>query len=173
MGINKGMDINNIISNVESSDEYKDFIKNNPHHYLAHLFSLMDSEHKNDWQLGYYSKETDKITVFDYLEDGTLSIMPPQEAFKEKNYIEPLDIGKVKVSKDQAIAIVDKIIKENYKAESLSKMIILLQNLPEHGQIWNITIVTTTFSVINIKIDSKNGTVIKHSKESLIGWKKE
>jgi hypothetical protein len=52
-------------------------------------------------------------------------------------------------------------------------MIILLQNLPEHGQIWNITIVTTTFSVINIKIDSKNGTVIKHSKESLIGWKKE
>jgi hypothetical protein len=167
------MDINEIIDNVESSGIFKGFIKENPHNYLAHLFSLMDSDHKDDWQLGYYSKETDKITVFDNPVDGNVTMMPPQEAFKEKNYIEQLDISKVKVSKDQALKTVDKVVKENYNAESLSKMIMLLQNLPEHGQIWNITIVTTTFSVLNIKIDAATGDVIKHSKESLIGWKKE
>jgi hypothetical protein len=166
------MDVNNIINKLEDSDEYKDFIKNNPGHYLVHVFSLVDEAHGDDWQIGYYSKKTDKVTVFDCSDDA-LKMMPPQEAFKEKNYIEPLDISKVKTSRKDAVEIADDVLKEYYRSESVIKMIILLQNLPEFGQIWNMTVVTSSFSVINIKINAQDSTVIKHSKESLLGWKKE
>jgi len=167
------MDIKKVISDVESSRQYKAFIKDNPEHYLVHLFSMMDTLHQKDWQIGYYSKKTDRITVFDCKDDGSIEIMPPQEAFKEKNYIESLDIVKVKISKEEATKTTEKVLKESYGAESLNKVIMLLQNLPEYGQIWNLTIVTATFSVINIKIDAVTGKVVKHSKESLLGWKKE
>lgn len=167
------MDVNDIIDRVESSKDYKDFIKNNPDHYLVHLFAIIDSSHINVWQVGYYGKETDKITVIDLTEDGTVKVLPAQEAFKEQNYIAPLDIKKIKVSKDDAITIIEKVLKDNYSAESMNKIIMLLQNLPEFGQIWNATIVTATFSVINIKIDAATSKMLKHSKESLLGWKKE
>jgi hypothetical protein len=167
------VDVIEVIENVEGSDEFLKFMKENPDDYLVHVFSMMDSLVSNEWQLGYYGKKTDKITVFEYTEDGPLKMTAAEEAFKKENYIQPLIIDKIKVSRESAIRIVDKILKENYHAELLSKMIMLLQVLPEFGQIWNITIVTATFNVINVKIDSEKGDVIKHSKESLIGWKRE
>lgn len=166
------MDVQDVINIVESSSEYKEFIKNNPKNYLAHLFTMMDAAHKDDWQLGYYNKETDKVTVFEYNE-GKIIMLPAQEAFKEKNYIAQLKIGEVKISHEEAMKIIDEVLKKNYSAELLIKAIVLLQNLPEYGQIWNITIVTATFNVINVKINATTGEIIKHSKETLIGWKKE
>ena len=165
------MDVKEVVSSVESSKEYTDFIAENSDNYLVHLFTMMDVAHKDDWQLGYYSKKSDKITVFEN-NQGKITILPAQEAFKEKNYIAPLNIDNVKIAYVQAMDTIEDVLKKNYSAESLVKAIVLLQNLPEYGQIWNITIVTMTFNVINVKINSSTGEVIKHSKETLIGWKK-
>lgn len=167
------MDVNDIVATVEDSQIFKDFIKENPDNHLAHLFNMSDDVNDNDWQLGYYCKKIDKITVFDCLEDGKITIMPPQDAFKENNYIQPLDMSKVKISRLEAHNTVEDVLKENYRAELANKMIMLLQNLPEYGQIWNCTIITAAFSVINVKINAETGELIKHSKESLLGWKKE
>ena len=166
------MDIKQVVEHIESSNEFKEFIKENPKNYLVHLFSMMDTEHKDDWQVGYYSKKLDKITVFEF-NDGKITVMLAEEAFKEKNYIAPLNINEIKVSVDQAMQTVQDILKNNYSTESLAKAIVLLQNLPEFKQLWNITIVTPTFNVINIKVNAITGEVIKHSKESLIGWNKK
>lgn len=163
------MDINKVINDVESSKEFKTL---EPDHYLVHIFRMMDADKSEDCQVGYYNKKSDKIIVFDYLE-GSVKMMPPEEAFKEKNYIAALDLSKVKISMDDALNTAQQVVKENYPAHLLSKAIVLLQKLPEFGQIWNITVITHTFQVINIKIDSETGKTIKHSMESLLGWKKE
>jgi hypothetical protein len=166
------MDINDVVKTIGDSDEFKEFIKDNPENYLVHLFSMMDAEHKDDWQVGYYSKKSDKITVFE-LDNGKITVIPAQEAFKEKNYIAPLKVDQIKVTREEAMAKVQEIIKENYSAENFAKAIVLLQNLPEYKQLWNITMVTATFNVINVKINAITGELIKHSKESLIGWNKK
>jgi len=163
------MDINEIIKAVEDSEDFKNI---DPDHYLVHIFRMMGPDKSEDCQIGYYSKKVDKIIVFDYNE-GIIKATPPQEAFKEKNYIAALDLSKVKVSMDDALNTAQQVVKENYPAHLLSKAIVLLQKLPEFGQIWNITVITHTFQVINIKVDAKTGKTIKHSMESLLGWKKE
>jgi hypothetical protein len=169
----KDLDIQEIVTRVEASDNFRKFLRDNPDNYLAHLFNMSDNIENNDWQLGYYGKKSDKITVFDMLDNGNISVMPPQDAFKENNYIQPLDMGKIKVSRQQAHDSVVKVLKDNYSAELANKMIMLLQNLPEYGQLWNCTVITATFSVLNVKINAETGELIKHSKESLLGWKKE
>jgi len=163
------MDIHAVLEAVESSEGFKAL---EPDHYLVHIFSMMDAHTKDECQVGYYLKKSDKITVFEYL-DGKIKITAPEEAFKEKNYISPLDIGKVKVGMDEALQKADSLVKESYPSQLLSKVITLLQNLPEFGQVWNITVITHTFNVVNIKIDAGSGKVIKHGMESLMGWKKE
>lgn len=163
------MDIKEVINVVESSEEFKTL---DPEHYLVHLFRIMDANSPEECQLGYYSKKTDKIIVFDYL-DGKVKVTPPQEAFKEENYIAALDLSKLKVTMDEALNIAQEVIKNNYPGHLLSKAIVLLQKLPEFGQIWNITVVTHTFNVINIKINAETSEVIKYGMESLLGWNKK
>lgn len=163
------MDINKVINDVESSEDFKTL---DPDHYLVHIFRMMDADKSEDCQVGYYNKKSDKIIVFDYL-DGKIKMTPPEEAFKEKNYIAALDLSKVKVSMDEALNTTQDVVKNNYPAHLLAKAIVLLQKLPEFGQIWNITVITHTFQVINVKIDAESGKTIKHSMESLLGWKKD
>ncbi len=165
------MDFKNTIGLVNESKEFKDFIKKNPHYYLVHVFTLLtDSETTGVWQIGYYSKDTDKIVVFEY-NDDVVFVHPEAEALKKEEYIQPLDITKLKVSKEDAVKIYSTTLKENYPHELPSKTILLLQNLPEYGQVWNITIVTLALSVINVKINATNGVVIKHTKENMMSWR--
>lgn len=163
------MDINNVVKVVESSEAFKNI---DPDHYLVHIFRMMDANSIDDCQVGYYLKKSDKVTVFDYI-DGKVTSMPPEEALKEKNYIAQLELDKVKVTMDDALAKAQSIVKDNYPAHLLSKAIVLLQKIPEYGQIWNITVITHTFQVINIKINAETSQVITHNMESLLQWKKE
>ncbi|HEY9705984.1 MAG TPA: hypothetical protein V6C58_26350, partial [Allocoleopsis sp.] len=144
------MDVSLKIKLIEDSNHFKEFIKNNPHYYIVHIFKLLDDKtSKNNWQIGYYSKDTDRIVVFDYNE-GIITVNEPEEALKEDNYIQKLDFNNIKISSDKALEISQELLEKEYKGEFPTKHIFLLQNLPEHGNIWNITIVTMTFSVINI-----------------------
>jgi hypothetical protein len=164
------MDFKHIVERIEHSEDYKDFIKNNPEYYLVHVFSVIDSEHDDMWQIGYYSKETDKIIVFEY-DLETIKVHPPAEALKKDEYIQPLDIDILAVTKSDADITCKGLIKEHYPRELPSKSIMLLQNLPEFGQVWNVTMVTLTFSIINAKIDAITGNVLKHHKENLMNWR--
>jgi hypothetical protein len=168
------MDFKHIINIIENSKEYKDFIKKDSNYYLVHVFSTVDSESVDNglWQIGYYSKDTDKIVVFEDNNDAVFE-HPPAEALKKDEYIRKLELEKLKISRDEAVKICNNTIKENYPRELFSKAICLLQNLPEFGNVWNITIVTLALGVINVKVDAINGLVVKHTKENLMNWKSE
>jgi hypothetical protein len=164
------MDFKNTIVIVEESKEFKDFISKHPYYYLVHVFTIDDSENSDVWQIGYYSKNTDKIIVFEYHND-LISIHPEADALKKEEYIQPLDLKELTISKEDAVRICSSLLANNYSNELPSKTIILLQNLPEYGQVWNITIVTLALNVINIKIDATNGNVIKYTKENMMSWR--
>ena len=52
----------------------------------------------------------------------------------------------------------------------MTKTIAILQNI-ELGQLWNITLVTSSLKTINIKIDAKTGKTIKHELISLFQFR--
>jgi hypothetical protein len=158
-----------VINSIEDSDEFKDFIRKNPHYYLVHVFRIIDNDVSSNWQIGYYSKDTDKIVVFEYNNDLVM-MHHPEDALKKEEYISKLEFRDFKISEDDASRICEDILNEKYPKELSNKKIFLLQNLPEYGNVWNVTIVTLAFSIINVKIEADSGMVLKHSKENLMEW---
>jgi hypothetical protein len=123
------------------------------------------------WELGYYSPSTDKLAVFET--EPKVALKTVDDAFKKDGSIAKLEMKEVDVSVAKAMELCDKLLSEKYSAQTVTKRIIILQNLS--GQMYNITLICMSFSLINIKIDAKSGEVIFHNLQSVMGlgqWQK-
>lgn len=163
------MEIKEVIENLCSHSEFKEWKKTHKDCYLVHAFKMPDDANENIWQIGYYDKKKDKITTF-FIEQGDVKIIPEEEVYKrEKKAVKELDIDKVKINVNKALEKANEILKEKYK-EQVMKTVIILQNI-EEGLVWNITFVTNSFKTLNIKVDAANGKVVKHELTSLMEFK--
>jgi hypothetical protein len=52
------------------------------------------------------------------------------------------------------------------------KMFFIIQSLPEHGHVYNITFVTQDFKTVNIRLSSEDGKVLMHKVQSILDIKK-
>ena len=147
--------IKEILEKIESSKEFNTWNKTS--YYLAYMFT----SNKEEWQIGYYNKESEKMTTFKISE--TIVKLPESDVFKEKKTVKKLNLNKVKIDFKEAINRCKEEHKKLYPMSAVSKQIIILQHLKE-GQVWNITSFTTTMNTINIKIDSSTGKIL--SKET-------
>ncbi|MFH1324951.1 MAG: PepSY domain-containing protein, partial [Nanoarchaeota archaeon] len=84
--------------------------------------------------------------------------------------IEPLDEDKIKIDITKALEIAEKTQVKDYKQETPSKIITILQKL-NMGQVYNITYVTQSFKILNFKIDAVNGKVLKTKLENIMDFK--
>ena len=154
------MDIKEIIAKLESSDEFVRWKKQNPKSYLTHVLNIVDGHCFGEWQIGYYNKKRDKITVFEV--GDPIIVDPESEVFKEeKALVKALDKEKIKVDVNQALELANKIMKSKYPQIQPLKSVIIIQNI-ELGQVWNLTFVSNSFDVLNIKISSEDGKVLSH-----------
>jgi len=175
------MALKDIIKKVEKNKSFKSFIKANPDYYLAHCFSMIDEGKKDKeekakgkgtgakkqavkWELGYYSLKTDKIVVFET--EPKINMRPEEDAFKKEGIIKKLDIAKVKISISKALKVCDELVDKKYPNRSITKKIIILQNLDK--QIYNITLVTLSFDILNIRIDAITGEVLSDNIQSIM-----
>lgn len=157
------------IKHVETSNIFKEFKKENPEVFLAHAFTIIHNL-QGDWQLGYYSKTKDKVVVFEIGKQITRS--PEEEVFKKpEDRVKPLNMKNVSITLEDAIEIAEKLVKEKYSAEIVSKIIAILQNLGT--EIFNLTLITQTFNIINVRIDSKTGKILSEARQSIMGLRKE
>ena len=60
----------------------------------------------------------------------------------------------------------EKAARDNYEGAEASKVISILQNLGE-GEVWNVTVMTAKFQVINVRIDPETGKALSHEKVNL------
>jgi len=172
------------VKKIESSKVFKDFKNRNPDFYLAHAFTIIDKI-QQDWQTGYYSRTKDKVVVFmigketqsrksaGMPKEKLLSITRSQEeeVFKKPGErVKKLDLKKVKINLEKAIDISEKLLKKKYPAEIVTKTIVILQHL--ETELYNLTLVTKSLNIINIKIDANNGKVLHESRQSILGLKK-
>ncbi len=156
-------DYNNLIK----TEMYKEFIEANPEYFLTHIFIVKD-KNITDKQIGFYSKKTDKIVSFD-IQNHKLS--EPQEVMKKEGYIEKLELNKINIDFNQAIKTVNNTIQKKYSAHKITKYISILQSIKQ--PIWNITAVTDTLNILNVKIDAIQGNIISENFQPIMSLAKK
>jgi uncharacterized membrane protein YkoI len=124
--------------------------------YLASCFFQNGS-----WKIDFYSKEAHKIYTYEKI-NGQVRVKEDKIFQKEKKELERLDLENVKFGYDKALE----------KIELKEKAIVILQ-VVNGTTIWNITILTPEFKVINIKVNATTGEVIKESEENILNFKKD
>jgi hypothetical protein len=163
------MEILNLIKRLEESPEFKDWIEKNKGSFLAHIFKMLDDANQDDWQVGYYNKD-DTITTF-ILTPNEIKVAQTENIFKKPDAkIEKLQKEKIKVDITLALQTAEKIQATEYKNEIPYKIITILQKL-DMGQVYNITYITQSFKVLNFRIDSSSGKVLKKSLQPIMDFK--
>ena len=158
------MDLKEDLKIIENSDIFKKWNKNKS--YLVSCFFL-----DNNWQFDFYSKKIKKISSFALEENNVKIIEENSQVFqKTQKDLEELDLSKVKTKLETVLKILDQLKKEKAPLETISKKIIILQkiNLP----LWNISYITSSFNLLNVKINAINSKIIEQNFDSIISFKK-
>jgi len=163
----KKMSNNNIkekYNKLVKTEMYKEFIEHNPEYKLTHLFFVSESDNLIDEQIGFYSEKVDKVVSFDLIRH---SVSEPENAAKTSGTIPDFNVEDIKVDITDALKISKKLIDKEYSQHNTTKSICILQVLNK-VLTWNITIVTNTLHMINIKIDAKDKSIISHSAQPIM-----
>ncbi len=142
------------------SEIFRKWKENNPETYLAHAFAILDNKSDGEWQFGYYNFTSGLMTSFFMKEEG-ITYSPETEVFKkEETTVSELYMEDIKIDFKEALSIVDTLIRQKYSSEQPAKNIVLLQAI-DIGAIWNISIMTLHFNVLNVKIDAGDGRILE------------
>lgn len=147
-----------LLDKVRDSEEFKKYQEENKEAYLCSIF-LTDTQ----IQLSFYSRETKLVTSFKIEEDKVTLIGKDEKVFqKEKKELEELNLHELTIDLNNAKELSNNLIKEKYPNGTVNKEIIILQII-DHKTIWNFTKITSTFNIINIKLDATTGNIIEDS----------
>lgn len=161
------MQFKNAWQTVLDSQKYQDWKQEHQETTFSYAFTTVEKEISKDWQIGFYDKNEDKITTFSIL-NGEVVDYRTDEVFKQPgSQMLEIELTKVKLSIDEILKLVDEFIKKEYSNEIVNRKIMILQNLPGLGTIWNITLISLTFNSINIKISADTGDIKEHKLSSL------
>jgi len=169
LSVLKIMGFKTALKKLKESSEFKKWISKNKKSYLTYAFTMIENSEKSEWQIGYYDKKMDKVTVFTI--NNNIEINPEQDIFKKPGTaVKKVNLKNVKFSLDKVLKKAQTIKEKEYSKEVVTKTIAILQNI-ELGQLWNLTLITSSLNTINIKIDAKTGKTIKHELVSLFQFK--
>jgi hypothetical protein len=161
------MDLMTAISVVESSEVFKVFSNEHPKRYFAHAFSMERPEDPFRWQLGYYAPDVKKLFVF---KAEPVEALPADDAYGEAA-IKRLEMKDIKVKPDEAKRVALGLKQQRVPAEQVTKVILIIQNLDR--PLYNFTLVTSTFNILNLRIDAKSGEVLSTEMRSIMSLRRD
>lgn len=166
------MRMHDAIELIEKSKDFKEWKKQRKNAFMSHAFVMFDDDKEGEWQIGYYDPDKDRITAILATVDD-IKIGTEEQVYKEPDKtVNKVHIEKVEILVHKALEIVDSLVKEKYKNEPVNKKICILQDIENFGLVWNISLVTAAFNVINIKIDVGSGEIKADEKHSLMEFGK-
>lgn len=141
-------ELKDILKNIEQTAVFKKWKTGHENAFLSSFF-IVDEQ---GWQLAFYSPGNKKMSTF--LKDRL--VQADSAIFKLKGEkVEELKLEEVNVDLEEAYSIADKELEEKHPGYKPNKKIIVLQKL-DGIPIWNITYLTTSFYIYNIKIDASS-----------------
>lgn len=157
------MDVHKSYEKLKGSKEFVDFLEKEEGFSLVHAYLMKEYGKEANWEFGFYHEGRDKMVVF---ETNPPKRTPEQDVFKKEGVVNKISLEDVEISLDSAMEKCEELRKEKFNSEPVTKYIAILQHL--HKQLWNITLITKAFNLINIKIDTKTGDVLSSSKSSMM-----
>ncbi len=157
------MDVLEAAAAVEGDGRFAAYREEHPDAYLAHLFAMHAPNEEASLQLGYTTPGSGRLTVFTH---APVERLPEDEAFSEEGAIAPLDLGQVRIGFAEAEERALACQRAEYPREEPTKLITILQRLDR--QLYNITLVTAQFNILNIRIDAASGEVASHEQRSIL-----
>src|SRR3989338_3606839 len=156
------IDIKQVQNEIEASPLFQNW-KKQQDAYLVHFFCMDEKE----VQVGYYDEKTDVIATFVKAEEITQT--EDKDIFRQQKKIAPLDMAQVKITLEEAEKKAEAVQKQKYPGDMVSKKIIVLQTL---GNIptYNMTLITMTFKMINIRVDATTGDVLEEKMEPIMDF---
>ncbi|MBU4501633.1 MAG: hypothetical protein KKA79_03515 [Nanoarchaeota archaeon] len=157
------------LKTLKETKEFKKFKEDNPDSYLASCVIIINDKEPGDWQVDYYQPKKHKMTTFILKEKIELS--GEDDIFqKHKSEVKELNVEKVKINLNKMLNTIEDLRKEKYPGEYPNKIIAVLQN--QDGKImWNITHLTSTLKIWNIKLDAEKGKVVEEKLENVFSMK--
>jgi len=150
------LDFKAVLKRLNTSPKFQTYIKKNPDSYLTNAICI------DEWQINYFSPKTELITIFKINTKITSKIVSEKRIFPKLNLNLKLDL------KD-ALKILKKQISKFYSSETFTKTIIILQQDKE--PLWNITKLSSSIKIFNMKISALSGKIIHESYDNLIDLK--
>ncbi len=147
------MNLQEEFSKIIESEDYKEFKKENPDSFLANVF--LD---KDGWQFNF---SYDKKMISFYLQEDVIKT-EESEVYEKNSQLEELKLKEIKIDLEKA----ENLIKAE---EEITKKIIILQQ--KEVPLWNITYITSSMDVINVRINAISGEIIKQNTENILNFK--
>ncbi len=159
------MEIKDVLFELESNLEFKDWRKSHKDDFLAHAFVMLDDANIDSWQIGFFNSKKNQMTTF-IIEKNALKMIPDQEILKSDIGIFALAANEVQVSIHCALNLATQLLRKEYSAKNVIKTFFIIQQLRD-VPIYNITFFTQDFKTINIKINAANEKILHHSISSV------
>ena len=154
---------------VTNTEMFTTWKEENKKAYVCSLFKIIGEGETPGWQVDFYNPTNDTISSF-IADDDVEMVGKDSKIFKESNVkISKLDVKKVKIGVHEALNKVSLIKNEKYPNEVPTKKIVILQNVK--GIMWNLSFMTTSFNILNVKINAESGNVIEESLKSLMSFR--
>lgn len=164
------MFFHNALKKLFESPDFKNWKKDNTNDYLSTGFIVIEKDQDYPWMIGFYNPKTEKISSF-VVSEKECYFEKIDEVFKKpEDKVIKLNTDKIKIDVEDLLEIIDNFRKEKYNHESVVKTILIVQNLSEYGNIWNITLVTQSFNAINMKVNAETGEILDDKCSSLISY---
>ena len=155
------MDLKKKHQELENCTLFQEWKHEHPTAYLVHFFCINEDE----VQIAYYEQEQDAITTFTLGKTFTKTV--DKEILKEHKHIPTLHIEKVGITEDGAKEAALSLQKQKYSGDQITKQIIVLQTI-DNEAIYNMTFVTMTFKMWNVRVNAMSGKIIFEQMRSLM-----
>ena len=144
-------ELKDILSNLEKTDTFKKWKSTHKNSFLSSFF-IVDAQ---GWQLAFYSPSNKKMSTF--LKDRL--VQADSAIFKHKeDKVEQLNLDEASLSMEEALNIAKKELEATKPGLRTTKTIIVLQKI--ENVLWNISFLTSSFYIFNIKINAANKQII-------------
>ena len=165
------MKLKDVLERVEGSKVFEYWKKDNEESYLSSFFKIIEAEDKNWWQLDFYNPKKDKMTSF-VAEKEIKLVGKDSKIFKrEHDQVSELSLDNVNVDEKKAVQITLDLLKDKYDNAKVTKKIVILQNV--QSIIWNISLLTPTLKLLNVRIDADSGAVLEDSYKNMLEFRSQ
>ena len=166
------MEVKDALEVLEADSGFQSWKESNADSFLAHAFTMVEGDHDGQYQFGFYNKD-DTMTTFDSGPRGVTQGASDEIFKKPESTIHPLAKEDIQIPFVKALYAAEKLQATEFEAESPLKIMVILQHLPEHGAVYNITYITQAMKALNMRISSVDGSVVKKQLTPLTEFKAE